>query len=144
MLHIVSCKDHAHHAGAGGGLSAGAWVGIAIGIAAAFAAVAAALFLFMRRRKQRQRRVAVLQRNSSNLMKGSGDLGVGMSKALDVIRQQQWDSSLGSMLRVRFGGLEGLEIGGLIGRGAFGRCVLPLLWFSRHFSAVLRPEACFT
>jgi hypothetical protein len=103
---------------AGGGLDAGAWVGIGLSIAAAVAILAAAMFLLVRRRRRASN---VFLRSSSHLSKGSEDALPKAPKALDLMRQQQRDSSLGSMLRVQFGGLEGLEVGELVGYGTFGR-----------------------
>ncbi|KAL4424217.1 hypothetical protein ABPG75_001518 [Micractinium tetrahymenae] len=119
--------------GGGGGLSGGAWAGIAIGIAAAVAAVAGAavaVVTFRRRRGRRARSAAgaaaQLGRRSSGGSSGSkpGGPEAGAETSgvsLEMLRRQQASARVDSLLRVRFGGLEGLEIGGLMGRGAFGR-----------------------
>lgn len=81
----------------------------------AVATAAAATVLFVRRCRRRQRLAAGLRRGKVGME------GAGATASIDLIQRQQRDFSISSMLRVRFGGLEGLEIGGLIGRGAFGR-----------------------
>ena len=117
----------------GGGLSGGAWAGIGIGIAAAMVLAALALFLLVRRRRRRQRRhpgtaggasALQLQRRSDvSIPSSTADKGVGPRPSVELLRRQQLDAGFNSVLRLRFGGLEGLEIGALIGRGAYGRWV---------------------
>ena len=120
-----------------GGLSAGAWAGIAVAITVATAAAAAACTLFVARRRRPARAAPALAKVSVGA--GSEDEGCddgggnsskpgGSSPALttalsrvEVLRASQQSLGAASALRVRFGSLEGLELGALIGRGAFGR-----------------------
>lgn len=118
-------------AGDSGGLSGGAWAGIGVAIAAAVAA-AAGLATLIAVRRRRARTASSSSGAASRLRAGSSGAGSGGTPAegegaaeasdasLLQLRRQQASAGVGSLLRVRFGGLEGLEIGSLIGRGAGG------------------------
>lgn len=119
-----------HADGGSGGLSGGAWAGIAIGIAVAVAAAAgAAAAIFLRRRRAHSTGSSVSAAGrpgrgtstDSSSKPAEGEAAEASAPSLELLRRQQAAAGVDSLLRLRFGGLEGLELGSLVGRGAFGR-----------------------
>jgi serine/threonine protein kinase len=110
------------------GLSAGAWVGIAAGIAVAALAGSGAIAAVVLRRRHRRRLnmpYPSVYRNGASVSEGgkspkASDAASALP-AVDQLNISQEGLGMAALLRVRFGGLDGLEIGQLIGRGAHGR-----------------------
>lgn len=102
-----------------GGLSAGAWAGIGVGIAIAVLAAGLITRQIVRRGKHRP----LMLPDPRNLppKPPESPSHVQAFDAVERINSGHTELTIASALRIRFGTLDGLEIGPLIGRGAFGR-----------------------
>lgn len=138
-------SDNAHTSGgSSGGLSAGDWAGIGVGIAAAVLAAGLLTRYAVRRRGHQPSTPIMLPDPRGDSVTGSPspkprespaqqlraftDLRHGseggtqlFNLAVERINAEHAELTIASALKIRFGSLDGLEIGNLIGRGAHGR-----------------------
>lgn len=110
----------------GGGLSTGAVVGISVAAAVGVAVALVVGFMTFRTLQRRKRMGAIYMVPSSSTpstpKKDSPSIGIMLPMGpVDTLNKNHQEMAVASALRVRFGSLEGLELGQLIGRGAHGR-----------------------
>ena len=94
-----------------GGLSAGAWAGIGIALGTVALMVVFSIAYYLQKRRRKARHVSHFPKIEK----------MENGNVLELVQQDQRAMGYDSALRIRFGSLEGLELGALIGRGAHGR-----------------------
>ena len=99
------------------GLSAGAWAGIVIAVVSALMFVTFAVLIFKKNHRQGKLSLHFLKADVGESQEKSS---IELNTVLHM-QQEQQEVGYDSALRIRFGSLEGLELGALIGRGAHGR-----------------------
>lgn len=112
-------------------ISTGVWVAIGVSIALALFITAALTALVVHHRRQRHITTTPLVlppppylKNDDETYDDNNDMTATESRSNSSVNQlnrQYEDLALASVLKIRFGNVEGLEIGHLIGRGAHGR-----------------------